>query len=454
MEIREKLWRWCPKPKKPLTASFTRLASPLYVSLLIGGLLITVGAAMFLLPPMMFSRSFDESGRVTEVAERILFPGGAIVVYKHPIYEAPKWCISIRVHNLITCEEDLLAYVNSRMKALNELLNSVDADDNVQVTVTFKEPLEPTDFKNLYENYFAESGGGPNHSAVIVENETSGELETIIINTPSPEYLEEWITRPKESLRMKSVISIEAFIKAGEVKNLKHNPNILLVDPQECLVIRELVKKYSRMGFKVTVDRPPILVRVFEPELTWDATTIEKLLANPSKYDRKRLYFIGKVSKVDDESFKLNEKLLVRYKYYGVDLSRQIAAEDIKNGDYAIVIGTFFQERSTLYADKIQKVKQESPSTLTVNELLANPTKYDGQTVQVFGRVSHLGYLEGPFFKLDEELLVCYIYNSTNLQSQLNGVQNGDPMIVTGIFHYEDMTLYAEHIRPSKDVRQ
>jgi len=196
------------------------------------------------------------------------------------------------------------------------------------------------------------------------------------------------------------------------------------------------------------------LVRIFEPELTWDATTIEELLANPSKYDRKRLYFIGKVSDIDDESFKLNEKLLVRYKYYGVDLSEQIAAEDIKNGDYAIVIGTFFLERSTLYIDKIEKVRQESPSTLTINELLANPTKYDGQTVQVFGRVSHLGQLEGPFFKLDEELPVCYIYNNTNLQSQLNGVQNGDPMIVTGIFHYEDMTLYAEHIRPSKDVRQ
>jgi len=120
---------------------------------------------MFLLPPMMFSRSFDESGRVTEVAERILFPGGAILVYKHPIYGDPKWCISIRVHNLITCEEDLLAYVNSRMRALNELLSSINADDNVQVTVTFKEPLKPIDFKNLYENYFAESGGGPNHSA-------------------------------------------------------------------------------------------------------------------------------------------------------------------------------------------------------------------------------------------------------------------------------------------------
>jgi len=461
MGIRKRLWNWCPKPKKPVSTSFTRLALPLYASLLIGGLLLTVGVAMVLFPPMIFSSSFDESGRVTEVVERVLFPGGAIVVYKNPIHEAPKWYISIKLHNYITCEEDLLAYVNSRTNALNELLKSLSANEKLQITATFKEPLEPTDFKNLYGNYyFAESdGNGPNRLAINVKNETSGRLEIFILDGPSSEFFEEIITHPiKGHLRMINVISFEAFVRVDAVKNLVKDPRILLVDPKECLTIRGLMRKYSLQGFEVTVDRPPLLIGHFGPEGIWGwYAGIDELLSSPSKYDRWRLYFVGKVSDLalpEGTSFNLDEKLPVCYKYCKVDLSEQIITEGITNGDYVIVIGTFFQERSTLYADAIKKVERDQPTTLTADELLSNVAKYDGQSVQVFGRVSDLGYLDGPFFKLDGQLLICYIYNSTNLQSQLNGVQNGDPMIVTGVFRYDGMTLYAEHIRPSKDVRQ
>jgi len=290
-------------------------------------------------------------------------------------------------------------------------------------------------------------------SAVIVENETSGELETIILGAPSSDYLEEWITYPKENLKMIRVISLEVSLKVDVVKTLAQDSRILLVDPHECLAVRGLVTKYGLMGFNVTVDRPPILVGVFEPELTWGATTIDNLLTNPSKYNRWRLYFNGKVSNLSlggDIFFRLDEKLLVCYRYYGIDLSDQIAAEDIKNGDYAIVIGTFFQEYTALYADEIEKVKPYYPSTPTTEELLANPAKYDEQRVQVFGIVSDLGHLEEPFFKLDGTLLVCYRYDNINLSSLISGVQNGDPMIVIGIFYYDDMALYAENIRPSK----
>ena len=300
MNIHRRLWHWCRrpiKPLKPISMNFSRLATPLYVSILIGGLLLSVLVATVLLPQILFPSVFrlfsnvEESGRVTEVVERVLFPGGAIVVYKHPVeYPYPSWYISVRVHNYITSEEDLLAYVNSRTNALNGLLNFLGTDRKMQVTVTFEEPLEPSDFKNLYENYFAESYG-PNHSAVIVENETSGELETIILNAPSPDYLDEWLTYPKESLKTISVISFEAFIKANAVKNLTQDDRVLLVDPQECLTVRGLMAKYSLTGYNATAERPPILVRVFTPESTWGATTIENLLDNPSKYDRCRLYF-------------------------------------------------------------------------------------------------------------------------------------------------------------------
>ena len=457
MNIPKKLWNWCRRPIKPASTNFTRLTAPLHVSILISGLLLTLLVALVLLPQIAFPSGFrlfsdvDESGRATEVVERVLFPGGAIMVYKVPVYDPrPTWHINIIIHNYVACGEDLSAYVNSRTNAINELLNSLNANEKVQVTVTFKEPLEPDDFKNLYENYSMECDGL--NSAIIVENVTSGKLETIRLNAPGPEYLEQFITYPKEGLKTVSVISIEALIRVDTARTLAQDSRVLLVDPQKCLTVRALMNKYSPSGFKVSVDPPPLLIKNFTHELTYDLVAIDELLNNPSKYNRWSLYFVGKVSDLSliENTFKLDAKLLVCYKYYEVDLSEQINAEDIKNGEYVTVIGTFFQERSTLYAEKIEKKKQEPPSTLTVDELLSNATEYDGQMVQVFGRVSDLESLDGPFFKLDGKILVCYAYDNIDLSSQISGVENGDPMIVTGMFSHDNMTLYARHIRPSR----
>lgn len=365
--ICKRLWNWCRRPPTP-TSTFARFATPLYVSILIGGFLLAVLVAVISGPSgfRLFS-IVDESGRATEVMERVLFPGGAIVVYKHPVeYPHPTWYVSVKIHNYITSEEDLLTYANSRTDALNELLNLLSVDRKVEITVTFKEALEPSEFKDLYGDYLAESEGS-HHSAIIVENETSGNLERIILSAPSPDYLEQWLTYPKEGLKMIGVISFEAFLKVNMVKSLTQDPRILLVDPQTCPIVCELVEKYGLMGFDVTVDRPPIVASVFEPELTWGATPLENLLANPSKFNRWRLYFIGKVSDlslVENAFFTLDEKLLVYYEYYEIDLSEQIDAENIKNGEYAKVVGTFFQERSTLYADEIKKADYSRPEEL------------------------------------------------------------------------------------------
>jgi len=456
MNIHRKLWHWCRRPVKPVSTNFVRL-SPVSISILISGLLLTMLVAAVLLVQIPFPSVFrffsysEESGRATEVVERVLFPGGALVAYKVPVYDpSATWHIYIAIHNYVACEEDLSAYVNSRTNALNELLLSLSPNEKVQVTVTFKEPLEPAYFKNVYEDYFTESDG-PYNCAIIVENETSGKQETIRLNAPSPDYLEQFLTYPKEDLRLVSVISIEACVRVNIVKAVADDSRVLLVDPQKCLTVRALVNKYSLKGFKVFIDGPPLLVRHFTHELTYNLVPLDELLDNPSKYNRWTLYFVGKVSDLDliEDTFKLDERLLVCYKYYGADLSDQIKAEDIRNGDYAVVIGTFFKERSTLYAEEIEKAMQEYPLTLMVDELLANPQEYDGQMVQVFGRVSNLGTINGPFFKLDGKILVCYAYNDVNLSSQISGVQNGDPMIVTGVFYYNDM-IYARNIRPSR----
>ena len=274
MEIHKRLWNWCRRPKRPVSTKFTRLATPLYVSVLIGGLLLTAYVAVVLLPPVAFKSSSDESGRVTEVVEKVEFPGGAIVVYKHPyMYGYPKdVIISIGVHPYITSEDDLLAYVNSRTKALNELLNSISTNENVHVIVTFKEPLERTDFVNLWRDYLEK----PLEYAIIVENETSGDLGILVLGMPShdePDFME-YLTNPK-GFKLVSVIGFEALVKADVAENFKQDSRILLVDPYKCLTTWGLVEKYSSRGFHVTVTGDNILemwrqyVKVKEWPLAW-----------------------------------------------------------------------------------------------------------------------------------------------------------------------------------------
>jgi hypothetical protein len=290
-----------------------------------------------------------------------------------------------------------------------------------------------------------------------LENETNGEIETVILNAPSLDYLEEFTAYPKEDLKIIGVISVQALLRVNILKTLKQDSRILLIDPQECLTIRELVKKYTNMGFLVIVDEPPILVRVFEPELTCETTNVEDLLANPSEYDRRRLYIAGKVSALslpESSFFVLNEKVMIYYKYFEIDLTEQIIAEGIKNEDYVTIVGTFFQERSTLYAHRVKKVKEDHPPTLTIDKLLNNAAEYDGQTVQVFGTVTDLKYSDEATFQLDGKIKICYIHDNVDLQSQISEVEKGDPIIVTGVFHCDDMILYAEHIRPSKSTKQ
>jgi hypothetical protein len=57
MNIHKKLWNWCRRPIKPVSMTFARLATPLYISILVGGLLLAAYTAVVLFPPiMMFSR--------------------------------------------------------------------------------------------------------------------------------------------------------------------------------------------------------------------------------------------------------------------------------------------------------------------------------------------------------------------------------------------------------------
>jgi len=83
---------------------------------------------------------------------------------------------------------------------------------------------------------------------------------------------------------------------------------------------------------------------------------------------------------------------------------------------------------------------------ISTDELLSNPSKYQDQVVTVSGVVGDLGLLRGPYFRLDGKLLVCYLWDETNIYpTQIKDkIQNGDSVVVTGKFHGD--TIYAEKV--------
>lgn len=101
------------------------------------------------------------------------------------------------------------------------------------------------------------------------------------------------------------------------------------------------------------------------------------------------------------------------------------------------------------------KMIDESPETrkpkvheelISTDELIGDPSKYQGQVVRVSGVVSSLGLLRGPYFKLDEKVVVCYLYDETNIYpTQIKDkIQNGNRVVVTGKFVGD--IIYAEKV--------
>lgn len=377
MDIRKRLLDWCPKPKRPVSTHFIRLAIPLYIFVLIGGLVVTAYVAVASLPPLLFSKT-DESGWVPREIERINFPGGAIVVRHIQYGPFNKGYISIHIEAQLTSEEALSAYVDSRTNALNMLFNSISPDFMIEAAVTFKAPLEPAEFASLYEASLVKFSD----YAVIVTDEETGTkgMEIFCHQTLGTEFTEN-LAHIKEGYRLNGIIGVDALIKAEATRLLQSDSRVLLIDPKGDPIANEVAEKYRSMSFSVEV-------------------------LGPAYIDMWGQY--------------------VRLKHGVAWVSSYPAPSSQPYEEYASI------------------------NPLTVNELLANSLKYDGKVVHVFGRVSDLGHLEGAFFKLDGTLLVCYIHNNVNLQSQISEVQNGDPMIVTGVFNHESTRVYADNIRPSK----
>jgi hypothetical protein len=232
----------------------TRLATSLYISVLIGGLLLTAGVAIFLFPIAFFK--VDEGPGVAEVVEVIEFPGGAIVVTNHSRVPGYAPYISIRLTYNVTSKEDLLAYIDSRRKALLELADSVNPNETVLVSVTFRYPLKPAEFTDFCRNYVEDAW----EYVTAHRNETTGEVLGMgILKGPSPQdpNFEEALTSVRKGMRITGVIAFKGLMKVDVARAQQlNNSNILLVDPKKDLIINELVEKYRSEGSDVITDSP------------------------------------------------------------------------------------------------------------------------------------------------------------------------------------------------------
>jgi len=380
--IFERLWNWCPRPKKRVLTSFTRLVVPLYVPILIGSLVLTAYVAVIFLPSIISSDG-DESGWVIDQEmERVEFPGGSIVIFRRQQDPRSARYITVKVFPNIQSESDLWAYVESRTKAMNELLDSINPDESLQITLTFNAPLEPVDFQNFCKDYLEK----PNLYAILLRNGTDGTLGVAICGLPPLDvnFVNDF-EHLKKDYTLIGVIASEGLLKACTAKTVQSDSRVVLVDPAEDLTTRGLVEKYLSTGLYVGGGVEEILFSskmwseyaklkygvtwvtdsgIFEPELGVNSVIIDELLGNPSKYHGYRIHVFGTVRDLrllKGPVFKLDGRLLVCYAYDEIDLYPTNIKDRISNGDYVSVIGRFFFEegvegsRSTLYAEKIEK---------------------------------------------------------------------------------------------------
>lgn len=128
------------------------------------------------------------------------------------------------------------------------------------------------------------------------------------------------------------------------------------------------------------------------------------------------------------------------YKDYGEEFGIKVVnvTVDLLKGEVKEI-----EDRPEVFKLKIHE------GIISIDELLDNPSEYQGQVVTVSGTVSALGELFGPYFILDGELTICYwdmTSEDTNIYpTQIKDkIQNGDHVLVTGKFL--NNIVYAEKV--------
>jgi hypothetical protein len=244
---------WCQHPKASSPRSLTRIPQPWKNSRLLYTILIAVlVAAAFLSLPFLLYDEADGWSYTREI-DRIGFPGGAIVVYENSQSPGDKAYITISVEANIASEEDLAAYVESRTKALNSLLETVAGNATIEAIITFKDPLGPEAFARLCENWIEK----PGEYAVILHSEDTNTVGSEVVWFPRPLETDftQNLTSTFTGYELEGIIAFECYVKADAAKNLLSNQAVLLIDSLEDPQILEIKQDCRSRGFDAQVSR-------------------------------------------------------------------------------------------------------------------------------------------------------------------------------------------------------
>ena len=125
MEIHKRLWNWCRRPVRPASTNLTRFVTPLFVSILIGGILLAAYATVSLLSPVVFFSSAD-SVKVCEwkdICHGVIAHISLATDAKWMTNRTDKITFLFAVENISGCPNATIYYNNSYV-----ILNSVKLD--------------------------------------------------------------------------------------------------------------------------------------------------------------------------------------------------------------------------------------------------------------------------------------------------------------------------------------
>jgi len=121
-----------------------------------------------------------------------------------------------------------------------------------------------------------------------------------------------------------------------------------------------------------------------------------------------------------------------------------VLATSVTAGLYPLIKEVFFYPSESTNQEPGPLPPMSEAIPVSIDELSNNPSEYHLKRVTVSGTVSQIGSLRGPYFYLEEKILVRYV-REDNTFIDISNIKNGDYVTVTGRFWAPD-TIHAENI--------
>ena len=158
--------------------------------------------------------------------------------------------ILIRTVSLAGSKDSLVAYINSRTDALDDVIKESNPNAYIPVTMTFNAPFSPLTYAAFCKSHKLE----PVYYRFV---STLGSGISVVTN---PEKPFRWDLAKDLWEKRKDVIlgvtAVYGLVKVKSINALKSNPRVLLTDPKEDLVVQEYIDFYSQYGEEIAVEYP------------------------------------------------------------------------------------------------------------------------------------------------------------------------------------------------------